>query len=212
MNSTMSVTKKVNFYSDFNLIVDSIKNINVSFSVFIKEDNQQVLVEQIGKIKDLRIVCQQNVAILKQNLYKSYFTPFYREDIFDLATSLNYLGDFVYTICRQRINFNISTLPTEFIQISNSFTNYVNQLDKIIKSLSDERHLGNLATACVAMKKEADLGFKLAENEHDQLLNAVNLEADELIKLLSLYQNLMELFKRAKSIGYVLDNIIIKYS
>lgn len=212
MNSTMSETKKVNFYSDFNLIINSIKNINVGYSDFIKEDNQQALVEQIGKIKDLRIVCQKNVAILKQNLYKSYFTPFYREDIFDLATSLNYLADFVYTICRQRINFNISTLPTEFIQISNSFTYYVNQLDKIIKSLSDERHLGNLAAACVSMKKAADLGFKLAENEHDQLLNEVNHEAVELIKFLSLYQNLMELFKRAKSIGYVLDNIIIKYS
>lgn len=211
MNTTISKKKKVDFYSDFNLIVDSIKNINSSFTIFISNDNQQSLNVQIEKIKELRIACQQSVSLLKQNLYKSYFTPFYREDIYDLANSLNYLGDFIYTICRQRINYNIATLTSAFVEITNSFTNYVNQLEKIVNSLSDVRHLGSLTTACVSMKKEADLGFKLAENEHDKLLRE-NIEAVELIKILSLYHNLMELFKRSKSIGHVLDNIIIKYS
>jgi uncharacterized protein Yka (UPF0111/DUF47 family) len=144
-------------------------------------------------------------------LGRNFITPFDREDIHNLASSLDEVINFIYA-CAKKINFyKISSIEPAILAsippILDS-TKAVQQGILALRKLKDSQTMSN----CLKQINKAE---KKADDVFDESIEALFLHTDdmkELIKKREVYQYLESITDQCKQVGKVLGTISIKYA
>ena len=144
-------------------------------------------------------------------LGRNFITPFDREDIHTLTTSLDDIADYIWGAAKRVVNFQIddqyNTLPA-FAEI---ICKSIAAINVAVYALRDMKDLRAITAACVMVNS--------LENDADDLLDSTmmklfssSITAIELIKQKDIYQMLETVTDKCEDAANVVESIIIKYA
>jgi predicted phosphate transport protein (TIGR00153 family) len=144
-------------------------------------------------------------------LGSNFITPFDREDIHYLATSLDDIADYIWGAAKRMKNYDIHEADATTIEFALNIKKSVKALNKAMLELRNMKDLRTIMEACVLINS--------LENEGDDLLDkgmailfASNPSAVELIKKKDLYQMLESVTDKCEDAANVIESIIVKYA
>ncbi len=144
-------------------------------------------------------------------LGQNFITPFDREDIHYLATSLDDVADYIWASAKSIVNYDINEVNDTMRAFSNVIEDSTGSLRVAIKGLRNMKDLKSITDACAKVnifEHEAELILDNALK--DLFLNETN--AIELIKRKDLYQDMKLVTDKCEDAAAVIESIIIKYS
>ena len=199
------------FYSLFEEVATTLVQMG---SVFKKACQETDLSQRDVMLKSLEDLEHKNDETTHQifiELGRNFITPFDREDIHTLTTSLDDIADYIWGAAKRVVNFQIddqyNTLPAFAEIISKSIAS----INVAVYALRDMKDLRAITAACVQVNS--------LENDADDLLDSTmmklfssSITAVELIKQKDIYQMLETVTDKCEDAANVVESIIIKYS
>jgi uncharacterized protein len=144
-------------------------------------------------------------------LGSNFITPFDREDIHYLATSLDDIADYIWGAAKRMLNYNITDVDDSTKSFAEIIKKSVTALNKGVYQLRDMKDLRAITEACVVINS--------LENEADDLLDrsmahlfSSNMNPVEIIKKKDLFQMLEVVTDKCEDAANVIESIIIKYA
>jgi uncharacterized protein len=144
-------------------------------------------------------------------LGSNFITPFDREDIHYLATSLDDIADYIWGAAKRMMNYYMTDMDEPTKNFAIIIKKSVTSLNKAVFELRDMKNLRSITEACVMINS--------LENEGDDLLDASmahlfssNMNPIEVIKKKDLYQMLEIVTDKCEDAANVIESIIIKYA
>ncbi len=199
------------FYSIFEQVGANLKEMADAFQDAIAEPdltkrNQMLRSLENGEHKNDELTHKVFVE-----LGQNFITPFDREDIHYLATSLDDVADFIYASSKKMLNYQVREMDSFMKEMSGIIKNSIYALDKALHELRNMRNLRAITEACVQINS--------FENQADDLLDsgiskifASNMDAIEIVKLKDIYQDMEVITDKCEDAANVIESIIIKYA
>ena len=165
----------------------------------------------ITKIEDLEHANDELTHNIFTELGRNFITPFDREDIHYLATSLDDIADYIYA-AGKKINFyRVNPNDTGMQKFAELIEQGAEQVKIAVVELRDMKNMRNITEALVkinSIENQADDIFdfsieKLFDTEPD---------AKEVIKKREIYQVMEIVTDKCEDASNVIESIIIKYA
>ena len=199
------------FYGFFEQVVDQICVMADVLQTLVNEDNFEKRAIHVVEIERLEHVCDELSHTIFTELGRNFITPFDREDIHYLATSLDDVADNIFSTAKKINFYKINPHEDGIRKLTTLIVASVQELKKAVYGLRDMKDMRTITEALVkinAYENEADDVFDLSI---DQLFEREN-DVKMLIKRRELYQTMELATDKCEDAGNVIESIIIKYA
>jgi uncharacterized protein len=199
------------FYSLFEQVSENLSQMSDIFSKAVIETDlskRSVLMRSLEEWEHKNDEVTHRIFI---ELGSNFITPFDREDIHYLATSLDDIADYMWGAAKRLNNYSIDVIDDTTKGFADIIQRSVKALNKGVHQLRDMKDLRSITEACVLINS--------LENEADDLLDKgmiglfnANTDPIELIKKKDIYQMLEVVTDKCEDAANVIESIIIKYA
>ncbi len=199
------------FYSLFEEVADNLYEMGKTFRDAIHEPDEQ---KRTLLLKTLEAAEHRNDEVTHRlflELGQNFITPFDREDIHYLATTLDDVADYIWASAKSILNYNIAEINDTVREFAEMILNSTTSLRVALKGLRNMKDLKSITDACVMIND--------FENQADEILDKAlthlflyETNAIELIKFKELYQDLEIVTDKCEDSANVIESIIVKYS
>lgn len=199
------------FYGLFERVTSVLIEMAETFSVAVKEQNlskKQSLLQKLEELEHQNDEITHNIFI---ELGRNFITPFDREDIHSLATSLDDIADFLWGSAKRISNYSIYDNDQITLEFADVITRCIQALNKAVKELRDMKDLRAITQACVLINSLENESDELLDKAMSQLFSS-SIEPVELIKKKDLYEMLELVTDKCEDAANVIETIIIKYA
>ncbi len=199
------------FYALFEEVTDVLKEMASVFSEAVRETD---INKKAALVKSLEELEHKNDEITHRifiELGRNFITPFDREDIHALATSLDDIADFIWGAAKRISSYNIEDGNEITAGFADVISRSVKALNKAIGELRDMKDLRSITESCVTINSLENEGDELLDKAMLQLFNS-NIDPVELIKKKDLYEMLELVTDKCEDAANVIESIIIKYA
>ena len=213
LNSILKIFTPKNkiFYDYFEKVADNVVQMSSLLQQLVKEPDVDKRTTIVVEIERMEHVCDDISHTIFTELSRNFITPFDREDIHYLASSLDDVADYIFASAKKINFYRINPLEEGIHKLTNLIAAGADQLRKAVYGLRDMKELRVITDALVkinAYENEADDIFDLSidrlyELEHD---------FKEFIKRRELYQTMEVATDKCEDAGNVIESIIIKYA
>ncbi len=183
-------------------------------SVFTAAINETDLVKKTQLLKSLEELEHKNDEITHKifiELGRNFITPFDREDIHALATSLDDIADFIWAAAKRITNYSIDDADEITQGFASVITRSIKSLNKAVRELRDMKDLRSITESCVMINSLENEGDELLDTAMMQLFTA-SIDPIEVIKKKDLYEMLEIVTDKCEDAANVIESIIIKYA
>lgn len=199
------------FYSIFEEVADNLSDMSRVFREAIHQQDDKVRDKMLSTLEDFEHKNDDATHRLFIELGQNFITPFDREDIHYLATSLDDVADYIWASAKSIVNYDINEANDTMRSFAVVIDNSVQALRVALKGLRNMKDLKSITDACVKVNS--------FENEADDILDEalkqlflLETNAIELIKRKELYQDMEIVTDKCEDAANVIESIIIKYS
>lgn len=213
LNSIMKIfmPKDRVFYTLFEDVAHTVAKMGKALKEVVAEPNFDKRAAIISRLEDMEHINDDFTHKIFTELSRNFITPFDREDIHHLATSLDDIADYIYASGKKinfyRVNPNdqgIIKLADLIEQASEQIKNAVIEL----RNMSNMRQITDALVKVNSIENQADDIFDLSvdrlfENEPD---------AKEVIKKREIFQVMEIVTDKCEDAANVIESIIIKYA
>ncbi len=161
---------------------------------------------QVQKLKDIEHRGDEMTHAIITKLNQTFITPFDREDIHKLASSLDDVLDFLNSAGDRLVLYKIQSAPPEAETLAGLVVKQCEELEKAVKNLEKHDHVLEHCVEINRLENEADTVSRRAigrlfEHERDPIA---------LIKLKELYEVLETATDKAEDAANVLESVVVK--
>jgi len=199
------------FYELFEKIADNAALMGTLLKNIVAEpdfDKRQAL---ITKVEDLEHANDELTHNVFTELGRNFITPFDREDIHYLATSLDDIADYIYAAAKKINFYRVNPNDLGMQKFADLIEQGAQQVKIAVTELRDMKNMRNITEALVkinSIENQADDVFdmsieKLFDTEPD---------AKEVIKKREIYQVMEIVTDKCEDASNVIESIIIKYA
>jgi uncharacterized protein len=205
------VPKNKAFFPLFERAADNLAETTAVLKRLLATEKFEQREAEIKRIKELELAGDEITHTIYDQLNQSFITPFEREDINALASSIDNVVDSINGVS-QKIGFYkpVRFLP-EFTVLGNILEEAAMEIKKIVYNLDNMKQFEDIKKGCIqinSLENQADEVYHKALS--DLFSNETN--AIELIKLKEILTNLEKAVDHAEDVSDVLKGIIIKLS
>ncbi|OIP03139.1 MAG: hypothetical protein AUJ97_05170 [Bacteroidetes bacterium CG2_30_32_10] len=196
----------------FELFEKDVENLVVGAALFVKlvnENDTALQVETIKKIKEIENIGDDITHNIFKELNQTFITPFDREDINQLAATLDDVLDCINGSAQRIKMFKPHHLIPEFGKIAELIYDACNELKVAIKELKNLKHPEKITESCIRVN--------YIENQVDEMYHTAisslfetQTNAIELIKLKEIAATMEKATDKAEDVSDVIKTIIIK--
>jgi uncharacterized protein len=203
------VPKNKSFFPLFEQSARNLVEASVTLKALLVEKDpvqQEVIIK---KIKDLELAGDEITHTIYDHLHQSFITPFDREDINALASSLDDIVDFINGASQKIGLYKPKGFLPEFNSIADILHEAAKEIEKIMYDLDNIQQYQDINKMCIrinTLENQADDIYHKAIS--DLFSNETN--AVELIKQKDILLNLEKAVDKAEDASDVLKGIIIK--
>lgn len=161
---------------------------------------------RIRRLKDIEHKCDEATHRVLVKLNQTYITPFDREDIHALASSLDDVLDFIYAAGERLTTYNISAPPPAAPDLAAIIVRQAKQLHSAVTSLSRHKDVLSCTVEINRLENEAD---GIARKQLGELFRSER-DPIQLLKLKELIEVLETATDKAEDAANVLETIVLK--
>ncbi len=212
LNSILNIFTPKNklFYDLFEEMVDNVVEMSIQLKELVAQKDYDKRAQLANSIENLEHVCDNISHNIFTELGRNFITPFDREDIHTLASSLDDIADHIHGSSKKMIFYNVA--PDDGIRKMADLIHIGSQhVKNAIYALRNMKDLKKITEALVRIndiENEADDVFdmsieKLFANEPD---------AKEVLKKRDLSPIMEIATDKCEDAGNVVETIIVKYA
>jgi uncharacterized protein len=199
------------FYELFEKVADNVEKMGSVLKGVVAEPDFDKRAALITQLEDLEHANDELTHNLFTELGRNFITPFDREDIHYLATSLDDIADYIYS-AGKKINFyRVNPNDTGMQKFAELIEQGAAQVKVAVVELRDMKNMRNITEALVkinSIENQADDVFDFSIEK----LFATEPDAKEVIKKREIYQVMEIVTDKCEDASNVIESIIIKYA
>jgi predicted phosphate transport protein (TIGR00153 family) len=199
------------FYTLFEDVSDRVLEMAKLLKNLVDEPDFAKRAAIISKIEDLEHENDELTHTIFTELGRNFITPFDREDIHYLASSLDDIADYIYA-CAKKINFyRVDPIDHGLHRFAELIYLSTEQVRNAVKELRNMKNLRVMTEALVKINSIENQADDLFDHSIERLF-AEEPDAKEVMKLREIYQVMETATDKCEDVGNVIESIIIKYA
>ena len=199
------------FYDIFENIAGNLKDMG---STLRKAMNETDAAKRISLLKTLEDGEHRNDEYTHQifiELSKNFITPFDREDIHYLATSLDDIADYMYASSKKILNYNVTETDEFMKELAETNHKSIKALSDAILKLRSMKNVSQIKQDCVLINSLENTADDILDRAIIQLFSSDKSPVD-IIKLKDVYEDMEMISDKCEDASNVIESIIIKYA
>ena len=199
------------FYSLFEQVAETMAQMGRALKDVVTEPDFDRRAAIIAKIEDLEHVNDDLTHKVFTELGRNFITPFDREDIHYLATSLDDICDYIFASAK-KINFYKVNPNDQGIQkMADLIDQACIQVRNAVNELRDMKDMRKITEALVKVNSIENQADDIFDMSIDRLFETEP-DAKEVIKKREIYQVMEIVTDKCEDAANVIESIIIKYA
>ena len=199
------------FYELFEKVANNVEKMGSVLKAVVAEPDFDKRAALIIQLEDLEHANDELTHNLFTELGRNFITPFDREDIHYLATSLDDIADYIYA-AGKKINFyRVNPNDTGMQKFAELIEQGAAQVKIAVVELRDMKNMRSITEALVkinSIENQADDVFDFSIEK----LFATEDDAKEVIKKREIYQVMEIVTDKCEDAANVIESIIVKYA
>jgi uncharacterized protein len=204
------VPKEKKFFPLFEGVAENVEKGAILLNkLFLLVENEEEKLSLVAQIKKCEEIGDDFTHKIFDELNKTFITPFDREDIQSLTSSLDDVLDYINSCAKKMELYKVNSLPKNTLEMSELLIQASRELKIAIGELSNLKHPEVIKKTCIRLNEienQVDDLYYMAisylfENEKDAI---------ELIKQDAIISTLETATDKAEDVSDVLKSIIVK--
>ncbi len=213
LNSFLKIFMPKNkiFYELFEKVADNAAKMGSQLRDIIAEPDFDKRAALILQVEDLEHANDELTHNIFTELGRNFITPFDREDIHYLATSLDDIADYIYAAAKKINFYRVNPNDTGMQKFAELIEQAAQQVKIAVTELRDMKNMRKITEALVkinSIENQADDIFDFSIEK----LFATEDDAKEVIKKREIYQVMEIVTDKCEDASNVIESIIIKYA
>jgi predicted phosphate transport protein (TIGR00153 family) len=199
------------FYQLFESVAEELVKMGDKLNDVVHEPDFDKRAQLIQEIEDMEHVNDDYTHKIFTELGKNFITPFDREDIHYLATSLDDIADYIYSAAKKINFYRVNPNDTGIQKMADLIAKGCKQVHKAVTELRNMKNMRQITDALVAInsiENQADDVFDMSIER----LFALEPDAKEVIKKREIYQVMEIVTDKCEDAANVIESIIVKYA
>ncbi|MBA2328203.1 MAG: DUF47 family protein [Bacteroidota bacterium] len=177
----------------------------------VSEPDYKVRSTMIKPIEDLEHASDELTHKIFLELGRNFITPFDREDIHYLASSLDDIADFIYASAKKIKLYHVNPSDEGIHKLSELICESTKEVRKAVLELRDMKNIRRITDALVKINSIENQADDISDLFIERLFS-MEPDAKEIIKKREIYQVLEDVTDKCEDAANVIESIIIKYS
>lgn len=198
----------------FPLFIQAAENLVLTSELLVKlirENDLQKREEYVTAIKKAEKVGDNITHALMDELNSTFITPFDREDIHELASTLDSVVDYIHSTSKRIYFYKLHAFPNEFVTIADLIHDANKEILNVTRDMKDVAGLIKHKDSCIRISEiESEVDDIYQAYLADLFENETN--AIDLIKKRDILASLEKAIDKCDDVGDVFAGIMIKMS
>jgi len=203
------VPKDKKFFPLFEQAGNNLIEMSKLLKDIVNSSNPEKKKELTRKVEDLEHRRDNITHQIHLELGKNFITPFDREDIHSLASSLDDVADFIHGAANRMDLYKVEKATEPMIEIADLLVEATEHVSKAIHELRDLKNIRNITDSCVrinSVENKADYIFDKAVAD----LFEFEKDAISLIKHKEVLSAMEDATDKCEDVANVLESILVK--
>lgn len=203
--------KNAIFFELFEKVAFNVASMGSKLKDVVAEPDFDKRAALITQIEDLEHANDEFTHNLFTELGRNFITPFDREDIHYLATSLDDIADYIYAAAKKINFYKVNPNDTGMQKFAELIVQAADQVKIAVTELRNMKNMRGITEALVkinSIENQADDVFDFSIEK----LFATEPDAKEVIKKREIYQVMEIVTDKCEDASNVIESIIIKYA
>jgi len=213
LNSFLQIFMPKNriFFELFEKVADNGAKMGTILKDVVAETDFDKRASLISQIEDLEHANDELTHSIFTELGRNFITPFDREDIHYLASSLDDIADYIYAAAKKINFYRVNPNDMGMQKLAELIEQGAHQIRLAVQELRNMKNMRNITEALVkinSIENQADDIFDMSIER----LFATEPDAKEVIKKREIYQVMEIVTDKCEDASNVIESIIIKYA
>jgi len=207
-NSIMKVfmPKDQVFYSIFEEVADNVYGMGKALKAVVSETDFDEREELIAGLENQEHINDELTHQIYTELGRNFITPFDREDIHRLASSIDDVLDLIKAAGDRVILYNITQAPSAAGQLAHLILRQTEELGKAVSSLQKN---GQVLSHCVEINRLENEADEISQTAIGYLFDT-EIDPINLIRIKELMEVLERATDKAEDAADVLESVVLK--
>ncbi len=163
------------------------------------------------QLEDLEHTGDEITHTIYNELSTTFVTPIDREDIHELASSLDDIVDMIEAATLRIELYNIVHLPASVFSLADVLVRSIEEVGRVLPLLSDMRNEMRIREGCVRINSYENQADTIYHQAIADLFNTVS-DAVEIIKMKELLNDLETATDQCEHVANLLENVLLKHA
>jgi uncharacterized protein len=199
------------FYNLFDSVSEELVRMGEKLKETVNEPDFDIRAKHILEIENMEHINDDHTHNIFTELGKNFITPFDREDIHELANSLDDISDYIYASAKKinfyRVNPNDIGIQKMADQIAIACVQIHNAVTEL-RTMKNMRRITDALVIINTIENQADDIYDMSVER----LFATEQDAKEVIKKREIYQAMETVTDKCEDAANVIESIIVKYA
>jgi hypothetical protein len=199
------------FYQLFENVSEVLVKMGAKLKDVVNEPDFEQRAKLIKEIEDMEHTNDDYTHHIFTELGKNFITPFDREDIHYLATSLDDIADYIYASAKKINFYHVDPNDIGIQKMADLIALGCIQVHKAVTELRNMKNMRQITDALVAINSIENQADDIFDMSIERLF-ASEPDAKEVIKKREIYQIMETVTDKCEDAANVIESIIIKYA
>jgi uncharacterized protein Yka (UPF0111/DUF47 family) len=199
------------FYELFEDVAEKAHEMGIKLKEMVSEPDHNKRAAILSQIEDLEHKNDDNTHRIFTELGRNFITPFDREDIHYLASSLDDIADYIYATAKKINFYSVNPNDTGIQKMADLILQGTIEIKKAVFGLRDMKNLREMTEAMVKVNSIENQADDVFDMSIEMLFQQEN-DFKEVIKKREIYQVMEIVTDKCEDAANVIESIIIKYA
>ena len=199
------------FYQLFEDVASTLLKMGEKLKEVVNEPDFEQRGKLIKEIEDMEHVNDDYTHKIFTELGKNFITPFDREDIHYLATSLDDIADYIYASAKKINFYRVNPNEIGIQKMADLISLGCIHVHRAVVELRNMKNMRQITDALVAINSIENQGDDIFDMSIEKLF-ATEPDAKEVIKKREIYQVMEIVTDKCEDAANVIESIIVKYA
>ncbi|MBV4357949.1 DUF47 family protein [Parasegetibacter sp. MAH-26] len=213
LNSVMKIfmPKDKVFYSLFEEVAVTVAQMGKLLKTIVAEPDFDKRAAYISRMEDMEHINDDFTHKIFTELGRNFITPFDREDIHYLASSLDDIADYIFSAAKKINFYKVNPNDPGIQKMADLIDQGAEHIKNAVHELRDMKNMRQITDALVKVNSIENQADDIYDLSIDRLFETEP-DAKEVIKKREIYQVLETVTDKCEDAANVIESIIIKYA
>ena len=199
------------FFQLFEDVAEHVHQMGVKLKEMVNEPDEDKRANYLAQIENLEHINDDLTHNIFTELGRNFITPFDREDIHYLATSLDDVADYIYASAKKINFYKINPNDTGIHKLTELILQGTLESKTAVLGLRNMKNIKAMTDAMIKVNSIENQADDVFDMSIEKLFNS-DVDAKELIKRRELYQVMETATDKCEDAGNVIESIVVKYA